>query len=120
MHFDEAFDRLLKTTFIHDTYLSKLEGYNFIHDEESSAIQYADLAQGAVDATLQSTRKNNLEVMIAYGLIVESGGVMLDGNGTDIGIRPYLDWEQDRYAPVISAATLPLARQIVEKIRWEG
>lgn len=72
----------------------------------SSAAHYVDLASGKADLVLECTRKENLEIAVAYGLIKEAGGTMITLEGEGLGEEKYLEFGQDRYTPVISAASL--------------
>ena len=82
----------------------------------SSAIYYADLANGKVDAVIECTRKNNLEIAIAFGLIREAGGVMLLADGSSIGPKQYKTFGQSEHLPVISAATKRLGKELVARL----
>lgn len=75
----------------------------------SLAISYADLASGQADLEIGVTRKRNLEQMIAYGLLAEVGGVMVDINGKSIGNQRYLSWGQKRPLLYVTAAGPELA-----------
>jgi fructose-1,6-bisphosphatase/inositol monophosphatase family enzyme len=113
---DEFFDGYRNVSFIHDTYLSKLKGYAFVHSN-SSAVHYVDLAQGKADLVLECTRKGNLEIAVAYGLVNEAGGVVVTIDGVSIGKRKYLVLGQDKYIPIISASTTELAEELIRRIR---
>jgi len=116
IYVDFEFDKNRNRTFIQDTYLSKLEGHNLLH-EKSSAIHYVDLAQGKADLVLECTRKGNLEIAVAYGLINEAGGVIVTIDGISIGKKKYLVLGQDKYIPIISASTMGLARELIKKVK---
>ncbi len=80
---------------------------------------YTDLAAGRIDAVIEVTYKRNLEKAVAYGLITEAGGVMLDIEGNSLGDKRYLEFEQnsqDRF-PVISAATSQLALALINFLK---
>lgn len=113
---DEYFDGNRNVTFIYDTYLSKLKEYTFLHSN-SSAIHYVDLAQGRADLVLECTRKGNLEIAVAFGLVNEAGGVIVTKDGMSIGKKKYLVLGQDKYIPIISASTMELAQELIRKIR---
>ncbi len=115
IYVDEFFDRNRNVTFIYDTYLSKLKGYTFLHSN-SSAIHYVDLAQGKVDLVLECTRKGNLEIAVAYGLVNEAGGVIVTIDGVSISEKKYLVLGQDEYIPIISASTIELAQELINNI----
>lgn len=93
----------------------KLEGFQ-IHYLGSSAVYYADVASGVAGLALECTRKGNLEIAIAYGLIKESGGVMIDMKGKDIGPQKYLEFGQKENLPIITASTLKLALALLDYI----
>lgn len=63
--------------------MSKLKDYHFLHSN-SSAIHYVDLAQGKVDLVLECTRKRNLEIAVAFGLINETNGIIVTIDGKSI------------------------------------
>jgi myo-inositol-1(or 4)-monophosphatase len=113
---DTNFDLALNSTFIKDTYISKLGEYK-ITGCDSTATHYIDLATGKVDLVLECTRKGNLEMAIGYGFIKEAGGVMMGDEGEDIGNKKYLEYAQDRHAANISAATIKLVRELINKIK---
>jgi len=113
---DTEFDRAKNSTFINDTYISKLQEYK-ITCCDSTATHYIDLASGAVDLNLECTRKGNLEMAIGYGFIKEAGGVMVGSEGEDMGNKKYFKYGQDRYVANISASTIDLARELVERIK---
>jgi len=94
---------------------SKLKGFQtkFLG---SSAIYYVDLASGKADLVLECTRKRNLEIAVAYGLIKEAGGVMVSLDGKDLSQRKYLEFGQDKNIPIIAAATKELADELIKLI----
>jgi fructose-1,6-bisphosphatase/inositol monophosphatase family enzyme len=112
---DEYFDKNKNVTFIYDTYLSKLKDHHFLHSN-SSAIHYVDLAKGDVDLVLECTRKRNLEIAVAFGLINEANGVIVTIDGKSIGNKKYLELGQKEYIPIISASTIELANELINKI----
>jgi fructose-1,6-bisphosphatase/inositol monophosphatase family enzyme len=77
----------------------------------SSAVYFFDLAVGNTDVVLEYGRKNNLEHMVAYPLVVESGGVMEFVAGRDLGPTRYSDYcaMDGGYPAIIAAATSALA-----------
>lgn len=83
----------------------------------SSSVHYADVASGAADLALECTRKNNLEIAIAYGLETEAGAVMVDLDGVSIGDKKYLEFGQKEKLPIITAATRELAEKLLEHIK---
>ena len=78
----------------------------------ASSIYYADLVRGRCLAVLECTRKRNLELAVAYGLICEAGGVMLDLAGNDLGMCRYRDFGQDVHIPIVSGA-VPVASELI-------
>lgn len=85
----------------------------------ASCAYYMDLVSGKADLVIECTRKRNLEMAVAYGLITEADGVMVDIEGHDLGSKMYLDFgqtETDRLT-VISAASLPLAQDFLDKVK---
>jgi 3'-phosphoadenosine 5'-phosphosulfate (PAPS) 3'-phosphatase len=95
-----------------DTFSRPLAEYNTKY-VGSSAQYYTDLAEGLADGVLECARKGNLEIAVAYGLIKEAGGVMVDISGEDLGDKKYLAFAQDEHRGVISAATEQLAQMLV-------
>ncbi|MEK6823229.1 MAG: inositol monophosphatase family protein [Nanoarchaeota archaeon] len=81
----------------------------------SSAINYVDLANGTVDLVLECTRKGNLEIGVAYGMVKEAGGVMVDINGDPLGPQKFLSFGQEGHVGVISACSKELA---LEALHW--
>jgi len=92
-----------------------LSGYD-LQDLQSSAAAYASLAAGEVNLVLECTRKGNLELAVAYGLVTEAGGVMLTRGSEDLGTMKYLEFGQEEHIPVVSACTLDLARELIRKV----
>lgn len=80
---------------------------------QCSCMYYADVAEGLAHFALECTRKGNLEIAAAYGLIKEAGGVMVDLDGNDIGSQKYLEFGQHKHIPVITAANNALARNLI-------
>jgi fructose-1,6-bisphosphatase/inositol monophosphatase family enzyme len=80
----------------------------------ASATYYIDTALGAADAVIEWTRKNNLEIAVAYQIIQKAGGVMVDRNGNDLGEQLYDEYGQRQGEPVITAATPELAEAIIK------
>ncbi|MBU0471938.1 MAG: hypothetical protein KKF89_04810 [Nanoarchaeota archaeon] len=101
--------------FMKEIFTNKLKGYD-LKWLGSSAVYYADLASGNADLALECTRKGNLEIAVAYGLVTESGGVIISLEGTSLESKKYLEFGQDKYIPVISAATKELALKLIEYI----
>lgn len=84
-----------------------------------SSMYYFKLATGETDVVLECTRKRNLEIAVAFGILTEAGGVIVDGDGESIADRRYLEFGQgaNEYLPVISAASMLLANKVVETIK---
>ncbi len=99
-----------------ETFSKKLKGFN-THYGGSSAVYYADVASGAADLALECTRKNNLEIAIAYGLEMEAGAVMVGLDGASLGDKKYLEFGQKEKVPIITAATRELAERLLEHIK---
>ncbi len=78
----------------------------------SSAVYFFDLAVGKTDLVLEYGRKNNLEHMVAYPLIIESDGVMEFVAGGDLGPTRYSEYcvADGGYPAIIAAATPALAQ----------
>lgn len=85
----------------------------------SSSIYYFDLATGAGDMIVVSTRKGNLEMAAAYGIVTESGGVMTDITGQRLGNRRYFEYGQgqDDRLIVLSFASRKMADKFKEHQR---
>ena len=109
---DTYYDTVYKTDVI-TSKVKKLQstGYS-ISCLRSSAIHYADLAQGNADAVIENTRKGNLEIAVSFPLVVEAGGKMVDINGTNLENQKYLTFGQDKNVPIISANSLQLANEL--------
>ena len=64
---------------------NKMFGENFnLNKYGGYDAYYIDVSNGKADLALECTRKGNLEIAIAHGLITESGGVMTTLNGEKI------------------------------------
>jgi fructose-1,6-bisphosphatase/inositol monophosphatase family enzyme len=85
--------------------------------EFSAESRYVDVATGDADLGLESSRKGNLEIASAYGIIHEAGGVIVDEQGQDIGSQAYEEFGQDSQIPIITAATPELAEQLILRLR---
>ena len=83
----------------------------------ASCVYYIDVASGTADLALECTRKGNLEIAIAYGLEKESGGVMMEINGEDLGNKKYLEFSQDKYTSIITASTKELANHLIQYLK---
>ncbi|MBA2391893.1 MAG: hypothetical protein H0V70_04030 [Ktedonobacteraceae bacterium] len=98
-----------------ELFAKSLAGFN-IQCMYSSAVHYTDVAMGTVDAVLECTRKQNLEIAVAYGLVIEAGGVMLTLDKTSLKYRHYNTFSQDKHTPIVTASTLGLANDIIRHI----
>lgn len=79
------------------------------------SIFHLRLARGEIDAVLECTAKRNLEIAVSFGIFNEVGAVVVDRNGKSLAERKYLEYGQGigENLAVISAATLPLANQVL-------
>ncbi len=109
IYIDEYFDINRKT------FLSKLLNYNTSY-LGSSCTYYVDLASGKADLVLECTRKNNLEIAVAYGLITEAGGAMMSIDKTKLGQMKYNTFGQHCHIPVVTASTKQLALNLIDRI----
>src|SRR3989344_705493 len=114
IYIDEYFE-INRNTFLNRLQSFKPKSRDF--SAGSSAVHYADVASGAADLALECTRKNNLEIAIAYGLETEAGAVMVDLDGVTIGDKKYLEFGQKEKIPIITAATKELADRLLERIK---
>ena len=110
IYVDEYFE------FNRKTFSSKLRGFNF-KCLLSSSMHYSDLADGKVDMVLECTRKRNLEIAVAFGLINEAGGIIMDINGNSIGDQEYLTFGQKGFMSIISSCTKELGIELIRHIR---
>lgn len=83
----------------------------------SEAIALVDVACGEADLAATATRKSNLEQMIAFGLVMEAGGVMVDENNRNIYNQRYLEWGQKESVLLVTACTPQLAGDFLEKLK---
>ena len=113
---DVVFDEAMNSTFIRDTFLSRLRGFD-VKYLLSSAAHYADLASGQVDLVLECTRKLNLEIAAAYGVVKEAGGVVLAYDGSNFDNKKYLQFGQNENLPIIAASTEQLANNLIRHIK---
>lgn len=79
----------------------------------ASAAYYAAIATGNAHIVGESTRKGNLEIATAYGIIKESGGVMTTTDGQDIGTQSLLSFGQNSHIPVLTTSNLHIANEFV-------
>lgn len=91
----------------------KLAGYN-TKPHISSAANYVDLASGQSDLVVECTRKGNLEIAVAYGLVTEAQGIMVTRDGKNIGRKKYLEFGQNENVSIIGAASEKLADNFVK------
>lgn len=106
IYIDENFEMNQKT------FSEPLAGFNTASGK-AACLHYADVAEGLADFALECTRKGNLEIAAAYGLIREAGGVIVDLKGADLGSQKYLAFGQKEHVPVITAATKELADKLI-------
>ena len=104
-------------------YVNKLEEFKpFVGtpaNSGASAVYYMDLSSGRADLVIECTRKKNLEIAVAYGLVKEAGGVMVDEKGKSIGSQKYFDFGQkpDEHILVITAATIELVQDLIAYLK---
>lgn len=117
---DSGFDQIFNVSIIKNL-TARLPEFN-IPTLYSTAAQHASLINSEVDAVIECTRKDNLEIAVSYGLISEAGGVMITQDGTSLGNKRYLEFGQARgeHLPIISAASNSLARSLVDRIRVQS
>lgn len=84
---------------------------------DSSAAAYIDVAIGTADLNLESTRKGNLEAAVSFGIINESGGVMVDKKGESLGTKKYFEFGQKDQQAIVTASTFELAKEVVSYIQ---
>lgn len=112
---DENFDPAFGTSIIHDTFLSKLFGFQRTRIDATAA-HYADLASGACDFVLECTRKGNLELAVGYALTREAGGVIVDMHGKSLGEKRFKEFGQNEYTPFVAAANQTLAEDLLTRL----
>jgi len=113
---DIGVDQAVNITLIYDIFVSKLPNFELMN-VRSSAVGYADLANGKTDLVLECTRKNNLEIAVAYGLVNEAGGVMITMDKLSVKNKKYLELGQKEHIPIVSASTIELANELVKEIK---
>lgn len=94
----------------------KIRGYGS-KELIASSRSYMDLAAGRAEIVLECTRKRNLEIGSAYGLINEAGGLIVDIKGHSIGMKKYLTFGQNKKISVISAANSHLLEQLINNLK---
>jgi len=99
-----------------EVFSSKLKEYNTLC-LCSSCVYYVDVSSGEAILALECTRKNNLEIAVAYGLIIESGGVMMSTDKIGLGKRKYYEFGQDSNIPVVTASSEQLAFNLIDCIK---
>jgi fructose-1,6-bisphosphatase/inositol monophosphatase family enzyme len=99
-----------------EVFSKKLQGFNVINTG-SMARAYADLVSGDAGLSLFcAARKEDLEMMTAYGLLKEAGGVMITLDGNDLAGKKYLELSQVKYyVPIVAAANRELAENLLKK-----
>jgi len=110
INIDEYFDLNKKT------FTEKLQGFKTQCLKASSA-HYMSVADGEAGLALECTRKGNLEIAIAYGLVKEAGGVIVDMDGNSLGDKKYLEFGQKEQQPIITAANNELAHSLLKQIK---
>ena len=87
----------------------------------ASCAYYTDLSKGDRDIVGECTRKRNLEIAAAFGLLTEAGVVVVDLNGENLGQKKFLSFGQGEgeHLPFISAASAKLAQSFVDRIKFE-
>lgn len=98
------------------TFTKNLKGFNTQCIQASSAY-YMGVAEGEAGFALECSFKGNLEKAVAYGLIKEAGGVIVDMDGNDIGDKKYLEFAQQGHIPIVTAGNLKLAQALLEHIK---
>lgn len=101
------------------TFSEKLANEFTIKDLRSFAAYFADLISGEVDLVLACTRKGNLEPAIGYGLVSESGEVMVSIDGSSLQDKKYLEFGQIEQTPIISATSQSLALKLIEYLSYK-
>ena len=87
---------------------SKLESFD-CHDIACLGAKYTDLILGKVDLMLEGTRKLNLEHIIAYGILRELGGDVIDLEGHSIASEPINTFGVTEHKGLIAARNPQLA-----------
>ncbi|MBI3420999.1 MAG: hypothetical protein HY006_02950 [Candidatus Sungbacteria bacterium] len=96
------------------TYHKEFEGRfpHLVNDTHCSAINYTDLLLGAGDVVVESmAKKQDLEKLVAYLLIIEAGGYVLDSQGNSLEDQKCLSPGAEERL-MIAAATASLAREV--------
>ncbi len=103
--------------FVGQTYLNMFPDGSSYTCLRSTASHFVDFALGKVDVVLEYTRKGNLELGVAFGIVRAAGGVMVTSDGESIGPRKFLHFGQDSHVAVVSAATTELADAVLERLK---
>jgi len=93
------------------TFTDNLKGFN-TKCLGSSSHYYASLLSGEAALMLECTRKGNLEVAAAYGLVTNAGGCIVTLDGQDIGDRKYNEFGQKEQIPLITAANRAILAEL--------
>jgi len=107
IYIDEYFEKNRKI------FSEKLINYNTKY-LGSSCAYYIDLASGKADLVLECTRKGNLEIAVAFGLIVESGGIITAIDGISIAEKKYLEFGQNENIQIIAAPNIDMTNNLLE------
>ena len=78
----------------------------------SLGISFLDVVKGEVDLLLDCTHKNNLEQVIAFGLIREAGGDIRTKDGASIARQYYHSFGQDPASPIPLLAFVSAEKQL--------
>lgn len=120
INLDEVFDKWAGINVIENSFIRHLRrrGIKYCVPDSSAAV-YVDVANGQNVLGFESTRahrKRNLETITAYGLLKESGGLIADGDGNEIGSRSTLSYGQgqNEYLPIIVAANERILDQFLK------
>lgn len=96
--------------------ISALQGISFTRIG-STASHYADLVSGKVDLLIEPTRKGNLELGAACGLVFEAKGVVSTLSGIDLRQQRFLEFGQKESLAIIAAATTELFDEVLKRTR---
>lgn len=99
-----------------ETFSEKLIGYN-AHCLHASSAHYMEVAEWKASFALECTRKWNLEIAVAYWLIHEAAGLMLDISWDDLWEKYYLKFWQDKHIPIITWANKEIVQALMNYIK---
>ena len=99
-----------------EMFTNKLRGFNTA-GLECASIAYIDLILGNAGLVLECTRKNNLEIGFAYGLITEAGGGLVDLNDNSIGNKKFLEYGQQQQLFSVAAISPGMAGDLIKYIK---